>query len=195
MKTNKHESKKNKIKEFLFFAIIFSFVIPLQVSCSLKYSDSKAAQEKIPEFTFTNVVYSSYENNKKTMELKSARLEQFNFTGFSYAQNANFIKWNEKGEIEMKGNCEYLSMDTKNKIYNLYNQILLESIPNALLIQAENLKWNQQNEQLTSDETSTVLIQKDNVSLTGQGFSASGVSRSFIFNSKVIGSMTEEENK
>lgn len=187
------DTKKTKYK--IIISLLTLTISSSSLSCSLHYQNTEQAQEKIPEFTFSNVVYSTYENNQKTVELQSSRLEQFNYTGFSYAKDASFTKWDDNGKVDTKGNCDFLSMDTKNNIFSLYNNISVESLSNNIFIQADNLKWNESTEQLTSDSNSTVLIQQDNVSMTGQGFSASGVSREFKFKTNVIGSIIEEEEE
>ena len=182
------------IKKF-FLPQLFIFLSAISFfSCSLKYEDSNSIDKNTPEFTFKNASYSKYENNKKTMQLKADKLEQYKSDGAYFAQNVNFNTWDKNENLQSTGKCQLLGADTKKELYLLFNDISIQSEEQNLSIIAQSLKYDGKTEQLTSAQGDTVFIKRDDLSLEGQGFSASGVSKQFKFNSKISGTL-ETQNK
>ena len=54
------------------------------------------------------------------------------------------------------------------------------------------LKWNANNEQLTSGRGDIVRVEKDDTVIRGSGFSASGISKTFSFRGNVTGDIETE---
>ncbi len=177
--------KKNPFlrKTFLIYASIF---LPLLFSCSIKYENEVSASESNPELTFTNATFYRYENNQLKIQLTSSLIEQYK-SDLSFAQDAVFSSWDKDGQLDTSGSCKILSMDTRKEVYTFLNDIQIESQSNAITLTADALRWNGKTEQLTSNRDTPVFISKDDMTISGLGFSASAVSKSYSFASQISG--------
>ena len=177
-----------KLSVALIFAAVF-----FSLSCSLDYGKEVFVKDKIPEFIFINTSFARYENNKKTAELSADRLEQYKSDNASFASNTRFKTWSQDGTVQTEGKCGLLGMDTENEIYTLFNDIEIKNSDPELEISAQNLKWNAKTEQLASGKTDTVRIQKNDVEVSGRGFSARSITNAFKFESDTEGTIIQQE--
>lgn len=165
-------------------------------SCSLKYGMTIQSEENVPEFVFQDVQFDRYEDGSKTLGLKAEKLEQYKDGKSMYAKDMEFELYNNSSEVTNSGKCGYLSADTKNERYVLYNGIEIENVKDGLTVKADNLKWNGKSEQLTSSRNDVVTIKKGDTVLQGSGFSASALSKKFVFHGVVTGyTDTEDSSK
>jgi len=174
--------------------LILSFFIFLFFSCSVKYEESVRAEDVVPEFTFTQVELNRYENNKLSVTFTAEELEQYKNSSESYAKSIEFSSYNKKGELTTEGSCKLLAANTDTEIYTLFDDIQVSSKEDNVKFYSDSLKWNAKREQLTSGKSNTVKIEKDDATLYGSGFSASGVSKSFSFSGSVSGQIITKDN-
>lgn len=170
-------------------AVIFSLSC-----CSLDYGKAETSEDVIPELSFTDANFNRFEDNRQTMHVQAEKIEQYKNEDSSYARKVQFKTWNKQGELDTEGSCGLVAADSKNEQYNLFDSISVKLYGQNLRLVAENLRFNGKTEQLTSGKYDTVSIERDDVSVSGKGFSASGVSRSFAFASNVGGTITTKEN-
>ncbi len=154
--------------------------------CSLKYEQFQTRESSMPEFTFTNVTYSDYKGGLLAMRLKAETLEQYKDNSSAFAKNADFSSF-ESGKLNTQGKCTLLSINSKEEIYTLFQNIYIQSFKDGMELTAQNLKWNGKTEQLTSGLGESVHLKRNDLELEGSGFSASGVSQSFKFTGPVKG--------
>ena len=176
-----------------------SFVFPLLLTlltagCSLKYRETPVVDDKVPEFLFTDATMVRYDNNKVSVEVQAKALEQYRNSSESYGKDVSFTSYDE-GEVDTEGKCGYVFSNSDLELYELYDDITLDNHKEKLRVEAQALKWNGKSEQLTSGRGDPVQIQKEDTTLRGTGFAASGVSKSFSFSGNVIGEVeTKEED-
>lgn len=180
-------------KTFLFFPTL-PLLLLLLTSCSLRYGMTIYDDSNVPELTFTEVNFSRYENNDKTLEMNAGRLEQYKDGNSIYAKDLSFNIIKDK-EVKTRGKCGLLSANTDDKKYVLYNDIQVENIKDELVMNAKNLKWDGKTEQLTSGRNDIVSITKGKTLIQGSGFSASGVSKKFSFTGVITGSTETDKDK
>ncbi|MBR1403880.1 MAG: LPS export ABC transporter periplasmic protein LptC [Treponema sp.] len=182
--------KKNLFRSFFF---VFLSAI-LAVSCSLNYLKGENSEDTIPEFSFKNADYTKYESSKKNVRLNAAELEQYKSDNAIFAKNAEFETYEKDGKLQTSGRCELISANTKNEVYTLYGNILLNLKKQNMKISADSLNFNKKTEQITSGKNSEVQLTKDDITMTGYGFSASGVSKSFSFIDRVEGTIQTSDD-
>ena len=182
---------KNSYSLLLFLSIIFIF----SVSCSLHYMQSENSEASIPEFSFKNARYTKYESNKKNISLSAEQLEQYKTDNAMFARNVTFEAFDSDGELETSGECQLFAANTKKENYTLFGKLQLALPKQEMQIFASSLNFNKRNEQLVSANDSEVTLKKKNVSLSGYGFSASGVSRTFAFSGAVSGVITTRDGE
>lgn len=176
---------------FLLFMIsmLFSF------SCSLNYLNGENSEDSTPEFCFKNASYQKFEDNKKKVSLKAEQMEQYKIDGAVFAKNASFETFDSEGKPETEGQCDLVSANTQRKIYTLYGNISLTLPKQEMTICADSLNFNKKTEQITSGKTGEVRLTKKDISMSGYGFSASGVSKSFSFIDTVSGVIKTNDEK
>lgn len=161
-------------------------------SCSLKYGETVNVEEKTPEFVFQETTITRYEDKNITVEIAAGTLEQYKDSSETFAKDVNFTAYNDEGEVRTEGICGYLFTDTEREIYELYDNIELYNHDDKTKFFADVLKWDAQNEQLTSGRGNNVRIETDDTVMVGSGFSASGVSKTFVFTGSVTGDIETE---
>ena len=164
-------------------------------SCTLKYGEDIANESVLPEFIFENSTFTRYEDNVKTINLNAERLEQYKSGKSMYAKNVLFNIFDTDGNMETSGKCGLMGADTKTEKYLLFENIEINQKKDDISISAQALKWDGKTEQLTSGLNDVVSITKEGTQIRGSGFSASGVSRNFVFTGYVSGSIDTNEDE
>lgn len=177
-------------------SFLFSLTVILTLSaCSLNYDGEKQADIIVPEFIFSDVELLRYEDNKVSVEFNAKNLEQYKGSSESYAKGVKFSSYDSYGELTTNGECGYLAADTDKEIYTLYDDIKVYNKSNDINFFSNSLKWDSKTEQLTSGRSDIVRVEKDNTTIYGSGFSASGISKSFRFSGAVSGEILTKEEK
>ena len=179
-----------EIVKKIFFLLLISVFLN---SCSLKYETASNAESTLPEFTFNDVRFTRYENSNMKMEIEAEQLEQYKNADSSYGKDVSFSVYNDENKIETTGSCNYLGIDTKKEIYELFDNIKIHSEKQNLDVTGKKFRWNGKNEQLISGRNDMVTIEKDGMTIHGSGFSASGVSSSFGFTGVVTGEIETKD--
>ncbi len=174
---------------------LFCIFLFLSVSCSLKYSDEVKAENKNPEFVFSNTKVVRYTDKIKTTEIDAKKIEQYKDTNASYAQDVQFQTFNKESQVDMEGSCGLLMANTDSGLYELYDSIKLYSKEHNVNFFANVLKYNSKNEQLTGSRSDTVHIEKGGTVIYGSGFSASGINGEYSFSGTVSGEIESSEEK
>ncbi|MCR5253929.1 MAG: LPS export ABC transporter periplasmic protein LptC [Treponema sp.] len=167
----------------------------LSFSCSLKYADTVDVDDTVPELQFSNTKITRYEDDKITVEMKADSLEQYKDSSQSYAKNLEFMAYDKEDKVTTEGSCGYLYADTYKEVYELYSGIKLFNHSDKTNFFADVLRWNKKTEQLTSGVNSQVRVEKDDTLMTGTGFAASGISKTFSFSGGVSGEIDTDDNR
>lgn len=194
------------MKKSLLVLTISLFSLILTTSCSLDYGQVFEDNSRVPEFIFNDVKMTRIEEGSQTVALHAGTLEQYKNSGVTYGKQVTFENFDKNGKKTVQGNCTLLSADTDTEIYTLYDNITLTSFEQDIQIIAENLKWNNKNEQLTSGANDKVIIKSGGFDpensasthseMSGTGFSASSISLSYRFVSDISGTIeTDDSNE
>lgn len=165
------------------------FITALFSSCSLEYYKGQSSEDTTPEFIFNNASFSQYEDGKTKITLQAEKIEQYKSDNSTYAENAEFTSYNNEGEIETTGSCGLLEAKSSEEKYTLFKNIRVNMISQKMEVKAESLAFDKKTEQITSGYDSTVELSKDEMNVSGTGFSGSGVSKSFAFDYGVSGTI------
>lgn len=157
------------------------------VSCSIKYDSTVEASDVVPEFVFEETLLSRYEDRQIQVQVFTGKMEDYKHSNENFAKDVEFTAYDDQKEVTTEGKCGYLYADTDAKIYRLYDDIELNSVSEKTKFYADSLQWNENTEQLVSGEKDVVEIVKEDTVMSGTGFSASGVSKTFQFTGSVSG--------
>ena len=164
------------------------------LGCSLKYSQSYQDESNVPEFIFTDAVYTKYEDDAKKLSLSAGVLEQYKEGNSMYARDVSFQLLKKTGEIETEGSCKLLSANSDEEKYTLYDDIKIKNFNENLEVTAGSIRWNGKSEQLTSSRNDMVTIKKGDTTMQGSGFSASAISKKFAFTGVITGEFEKNED-
>lgn len=164
------------------------------LGCSLKYSQSYQDESNVPEFIFTDAVYTKYEDDAKKLSLSAGVLEQYKEGNSMYARDVSFQLLKKTGEIETEGSCKLLSANSDEEKYTLYDDIKIKNFDENLEVTAGSIRWNGKSEQLTSSRNDMVTIKKGDTTMQGSGFSASAISKKFAFTGVITGEFEKKED-
>ena len=160
---------------------LFMLIVLSLSACSLKYEDESISTADLPELIFRNVTFSRYKDNALSLSLSAESLEQYKKGDTAYASKANFQTWDSNKNEATRGYCGLLSIQGDAE--------------QNMTLRAQSLSWNGKTEQLVSGAKEKVTIIRDDLELSGTGFSASGVSRSFAFTNNVSGTINTKEEE
>lgn len=163
------------------------------ISCSLKYDQGHNVEDVVPEFAFKGTVMTRYEDAKKNLTLKVDDLEQYKDGNSVFAKGVEFEVYDDDQSVSMDGTCGYLSANTRAEVYEMFDSIKLNNKKENMSVSGRSFHWNGKNEQLVAGRNDTVVIEKDGMTIYGSGFSASGASSSYSFNSVVTGNIETED--
>ncbi len=186
----------------------FVLVIPLLllISCSLDYFEQEDSESTSPEFVFFDTTFNRIENNKLSLVMDVAQVEQYSEGGLMFAKQPNFTLYDSNEKVSAIGFCDTLSANTERDEYTFYGNVSIISYENDARIEAENLRWNGDMEMFSGaiGESVLIFVGGNNVGesgvinensteliVEGQGFSASGVDFSYSFSGPVSGSIIE----
>lgn len=192
------------------FLLLALSIFPL-AACSLSYKVEEPQVSHIPELVFTDVEYLDYEDGKVSMMMKSSQLEQYRDDSALYGRAVSFSTYNQGGELSARGSSQMISVNTSDKQYSLLGDVFIDSIQDDMMVRTQSLRWDGVGEQLVSGTSDTLELvrgsrgvdsaQQDasrqsqeaestsRIEMTGIGFSASAVSRSFQFSGEVTGTI------
>ncbi len=180
------------LPHILLSAVIFISALG-GISCSVNYDNVYDTESTVPELMLDEAVFTRTEDSLISSRIESRRLEEFKDTGKVYAETITFETKNQDGKVNALGRAGVMNADTRNKIYEFYNGIHIEAPERGVKIDGESLKWNANTEQLVGEKGKRLTIEKDGISLSGEGFSASAVSEQFSFSSNIEGAYEDKE--
>lgn len=169
------------IKTIFFLSPVFF------ISCTIKYDKTLDVSDVIPEFSFEESHLTRYEGTDLKVDLKAQKIENYKNSNENFIQGVEFSAYDEDNQLATQGKCGLLYANTDKDIYELYDDIELDSISQKTKFHANALKWNSTNQQLISGKSSSVKIEKDDTVMYGSGFSASGVTKIYTFTGSVEG--------
>lgn len=186
-------------------------------SCSLDYASIDTEKSSSPEFVFYDADFTRTEENKKIMHMTASQLEQYSGLDAMYIENASFTMYNSDQEPSITGSCGLLSANMDTDIYHFFQDVHIISYEHDAEVTAENLRWNENTEVLSSELADTVNIstgsgktltnatnldntakkdgfvgKKTRIFIEGTGFSAKGIDLSYSFTGPITGSIIEE---
>lgn len=189
-------SKSRHLGYLAFFSIFFLCFF----SCSLDYgTENKQEKRIVPEMILSDAKFTRVEKLVETSNFEASSLEVFNLDDTIYGKDIHFKSF-ENNRLTASGDSEFIKIDNRNSTYLLLGKSNIYGIKNGINIYADNLKWNNRTNQLTSDIDSIVTIYKSpdknndaSLTITGSGFALSALSLNYVFKGKV-NSVIETKN-
>lgn len=167
-------------------AVLYIFLI----SCTFNYRDEALSGDSAPEMVMRNAEASRYEQAEKSVVFNAAILEVYDADRVWAAEQVSFVEYANDGTgiIELEGNAGLLLLDDKEGLYTLGNGTEFFIRDDGLRMRASDLQWVKKLHRLYGPETGMVEIIKDDGStVSGTGFFANTLSRSYLFKDNFSG--------
>ncbi len=182
-------------------------------ACSLDYVTNTSTVNS-PELILHNVEFSRVEDGHLAVRLYANTIESYRKDNSLFAENVYFTAVDKDGELVSNGNAEYLFVDQNNDLYSLLNGVKINSPAFDTLVEAKNLRWNGETEQLTSTKHDVVRLTRGSLDeesannpsenteslekksnqifiIEGSGFTSDMFTQDFSFNEYISGSIIE----
>lgn len=185
--------KKPYLLRFSLFLVWTAFF-----SCSIDYSTATIEKSTKPEFIFTDTVFSRMEDCSLKAVMYAGRIEQYSGEDCIYGKDLSFLVYDDDGAVSVAGSCGLICADMNAGEYVFMDQVNLTGYSRDVRIEADNVKWNSNTEQLVSAGENPVRIYSGGyddsknsgsvtAEMTGSGFSADGRGLQYQFAGGVNG--------
>jgi LPS export ABC transporter protein LptC len=160
-------------------------------ACSLSgYApESASGGEAPPTARFTDYSHTVVERGKKMLELKASSAELYDESKKTVLSDVVFSEFDpDTGELVSLGKADSAIYHTDTKDAEFSGSVLLESKRQDAVLQGEYLRWIDKEKRLEGRLDRTVTISRaDGSKVSGAGFEAFALSRSFSFRESVEG--------
>lgn len=176
----------------VFYSAALLLLCCMSVSCSLSYITEEKSTEVIPELVFENLTFYRVEEAQTAFILQAQALEQYKNENSFYGNGITFTALYKDGSIDTMGKAARIQGNQNDNTYTLFDGAQFEQIREALRISGNNFRWNADTQVLISGAQDEVHIfqEKNQLNVTGRGFSANGITMEYRFEQNVSGSMT-----
>ncbi len=182
--------------------LFLTFILTL-FSCSIDYGTTPEDHSGSPDFFFFDTTLTRVQNGKPRAILQAGTIEQYNAENCMYGDTLTFQLLSPEGDLQTSGTCTLFSLNQDTQIYTLLQSVEISSYDQDMTISANNLRWDNAAEQMTSDTESPITIQtgvtgdgnKTVTTITGTGLTFDGVTRTFHFAQAVTGDVITGDNQ
>jgi LPS export ABC transporter protein LptC len=166
-------------------------------ACSLDgYSaPDEAEEEELPTARFTDYSHTVVERGRKRLELKASTAELYDASKKTVLVDVAFSEYDpDDGELVSLGKADLAVYHTDTKDAEFSGSVTLESKRQDAILRGEYLRWIDKDKRLEGRLDRTVTISRaDGSFVSGAGFEASGLKRSFSFRESVEGMVASKE--
>jgi|GEM_PF-439714 len=160
-------------------------------ACSLNGYDTGgiSSQQELPSASFTDYTHTVVEGGKKLLELKAASAQLYGTSKKTVLTDVRFSEYDTgSGELVSFGQADEAVYHTDTKDAEFSGSVVLESLRQDAVLRGEYLRWIDKDKRLEGRLDRTVTISRSDGSfVSGAGFEASGLDRSFSFRESVEG--------
>jgi LPS export ABC transporter protein LptC len=186
---------KKKINPAHGIICILFFLITL--SCTFDYGESESSERELPDLVMVNVEYIRVRSADPIARVQAERAERYEKQGVMKLENFTFEQYGDKGhEVNTQGGAGNASVDINSGDIKMTNGVRLEVESEDIIIETNQLGWEDETHILSTGEEDNVDIYRENgTHFIGTGLTANARSRSFEFLGGVGGTFIQEEDE
>jgi LPS export ABC transporter protein LptC len=154
-----------------------------------------AEEEELPTARFTDYSHTVVERGRKLLELKASTAELYDASKRTVLVDVAFSEFDpDDGELLSLGKADRAVYHTDTKDAEFSGSVTLESRRQDAILRGEYLRWIDKDKRLEGRLDRTVTVSRaDGSFVSGAGFEASGLKRSFSFRESVEGMVTSKD--
>jgi lipopolysaccharide export system protein LptA len=160
-------------------------------SCSFDYRDSRLSDslaDQVPDNVLMNYEHTSIRRGEPAFKVSASSSKIYKSKHRAELEDVRFEEFDDGGEIVARGEAQHATVFTQSDNVELSGSVRFSHIPEDFDIEAPYLYWNNQERSLSGEESDTVHIERlGGSSISGKGFSSSGIYRSIQFSGSVEG--------
>ena len=162
----------------------------LLAGCSLAgYAPKPPSEEELPTAVFNDYSHTVVVHGKKNFVLEAKKAELYETSKKTVLSDVSFEEYDpDTGELLSLGRADSAVYHTDTKDAEFSGSVRLESKKQDAILQGEYLQWIDKDKRLEGRLDRTVTISRsDGSSVSGAGFEAEALKRSFSFRESVEG--------
>jgi len=164
--------------------------------CELQYPEAQAeGGEKPPTARFSGYSHTVVIRGEKAFELKAQKAEVYSSDHRTLLSGVSFAEYDpDTGELVSSGKADSAVFHDDTEDAEFSGSVFLQSKRQDAALDSEYLSWNSKEKRLEGRLDRTVTLSRgDGSRVSGAGFSAEALRRSFSFKEGVEGSIVDEE--
>ncbi|MDE0360752.1 MAG: LPS export ABC transporter periplasmic protein LptC [Rhodospirillaceae bacterium] len=173
-------------------AVTLCTAAALLAACSFEYSDAGPSPQQllefIPETELTEVTHTIVRNGRVAAEFRAEQVRNFRRAGRTEMEEITYSEYDRDGILVTAGNADRAVYYTRRKDAELAGAIRLRSQSQAVWLEAESLRWEDERHRLTAGPEEPVEIVRDDGSrVTGIGLEVDVRRKTIRFSGSVEG--------
>jgi LPS export ABC transporter protein LptC len=178
-----------------FFLPVLALLLPCLLSCSFDYGNGNGEDMGLPDIVMDDVEYVRIRDGEPQVRFRAEQAERYEKRQLMEVRNFSFEQFTNHGErIDSTGQASSARIELDSGNIGISGGVSLSVDSEDIIIEAENLSWDDKGRQLAVAPEDTVQISRDDgTSFRGYGFRASTRSRSWEFSGSINGVYVYEE--
>lgn len=164
------------------------------VSCSFtKGKKEKPKKIERPSIILNDSTYTVNSINEDRIIFTAKYLEVYDKRNTAKLEDLTFNQFDKEGNLILKGSCDLANIETERKDVVLNGNIKFHHIKEKMSLEGQTLKWSTDLKKLETNKNDELkLSYKDDISLTGKGFTGDLNTLDFTFYSSINGEINEK---
>ncbi|MDR1443545.1 MAG: LPS export ABC transporter periplasmic protein LptC [Treponema sp.] len=187
------------IKPFFskFFPPVLFLLCFTALGCSFDYGGSGSEDSGLPDIVMDEVEYVRIRDGDPLVRFRAEQAERYEKKQFMEVRNFSFEQFTDHGErIDSTGQASAARIELDSGNIGISGGVSLSVDSENIVIEAENLSWNDKERQLAVAPEDTVRIFRDDgTSFQGFGFKANTRKRTWEFSGSINGVYVYEDGE
>ena len=121
-------------------------------SCSFVSDDGEEhAKLATPDIILEDAEYTLGQSGENPIFIRSSYIEFYSKDERAVTESLTFVQYNDDGEIRLEGSADSSEIDTGSKVMNLSGNVRLTENDSNMMIEADTLMFDSENEEMTAD--------------------------------------------
>ncbi len=130
---------------------LFPLILML-ASCSFVSDDGEEhAKLATPDIILEDAEYTLGQSGENPIFIRSSHIEFYSKDERAVTESLTFVQYNDDGEVRLEGSADSSEIDTGSKVMNLSGNVRLTENDSNMMIEADTLMFDSENEEMTAD--------------------------------------------
>jgi LPS export ABC transporter protein LptC len=180
-----------------FFLPVILLLCSAVLGCSFDYGGSNGEDLGLPDIVMDDVEYVRIRDGEPQVRFLAERAERYEKRQLMEVQNFSFEQFtNHGGKVDSTGQASSARIELDSGNIGISGGVSLSVDSENIVIETENISWNDGERQLAVTPEETVRIFRDDgTSFQGYGFKANTLNRTWEFSGPISGVYVYEDEE